>query len=924
MSEIRSPTATVLAVRNPEAAILTPEGELETMSAGEARSRLPRSGILLAHAGFTGRRLGLESRWPRNAVLDTLELFAFVRPAAFTLPTPAGLAAVMGLERPKTAEDDVMAVHQVARLLLEELSRLDARQKPVAAGIASAMSQAGWPWGPAVMEVLNAGDETRTSRNPFNVTGRVRSWEDRAARGQPAAYPVAPDAARQRLSDIVGPRAESRVGQIDYAMRMTDAFAPREREGVPCVLLSEAGTGIGKTAGYLAPASLWAEANDGAVWVSTFTKNLQRQIDRELDAVYPDPTLKREKAVLRKGRENYLCLLNFEEEGRRALTGGADPVALGLVARWVLTTRDGDLMGGDFPGWLSDLLPRGAFGNLTDRRGECIYSACEYYRKCFIERTVRDARRADIVVANHALVMSQAAFGDLVGSPDEDGVTEARTRFVFDEGHHVFDAADSAFSATISGVDMAEQRRWIRGAEGSHSRSRGIEDRYGDLAAGIEDEAAAEAAVAHLQAARTAAAKFPGEGWAARLREEQPAGPAEALLHAVAGLTRARNPDEPGPFGLEALLHPVPDFLAEAAGTLRQTIDALAKLLAELAKAFTLRLEAETEILDTATRARVAAAARSLERRAKVMLPAWSAMLRTAETGIENDDVVDWIALEPVAPRVLDAAFHRNLVDPAEAFTRAVVERAHGIVITSATLLDREMDEAEDINWASAELRTGTRHLLNPAGRAVFPSPFDYAAHTRVLIVDDVARDNPGQIAAAYGALMTAGGGGALGLFTAIRRLRAVHERISPTLGEAGIPLYAQHVDEIDTASLIDIFRAGENACLLGTDAVRDGVDVPGRSLRLIVFDRVPWPRPDLVHKARRAAFGRVYDDLIARFRLKQAYGRLIRRAEDRGVFVLLDARTPTRLLTAFPPEVEVQRVGLAEAIARTREFLVE
>ena len=139
----------------------------------------------------------------------------------------------------------------------------------------------------------------------------------------------------------------------------------------------------------------------------------------------------------------------------------------------------------------------------------------------------------------------------------------------------------------------------------------------------------------------------------------------------------------------------------------------------------------------------------------------------------------------------------------------------------------------------------------------------------------------------------------------------------------AGIDLLAQHVDGMDTGTLVDIFRAEEDACLLGTDAVRDGVDVPGRSLRLIVFDRVPWPRPDILHKARRAAFGkRTYDDMITRLRLKQAYGRLIRRASDSGVFVLLDPLMPSRLAGAFPSGVEVQRIGLAEAVAITKEFL--
>jgi ATP-dependent DNA helicase DinG len=122
---------------------------------------------------------------------------------------------------------------------------------------------------------------------------------------------------------------------------------------------------------------------------------------------------------------------------------------------------------------------------------------------------------------------------------------------------------------------------------------------------------------------------------------------------------------------------------------------------------------------------------------------------------------------------------------------------------------------------------------------------------------------------------------------------------------------------------LIDIFRGEEDACLLGTDAVRDGVDVPGRALRLMVFDRVPWPRPDILHKARKEAFGGAeFEDQLTRLKLKQAFGRLIRRADDRGVFVLLDKAMPSRLLGAFPEGVAVQRIGLKQAIALTAEFL--
>jgi ATP-dependent DNA helicase DinG len=193
-------------------------------------------------------------------------------------------------------------------------------------------------------------------------------------------------------------------------------------------------------------------------------------------------------------------------------------------------------------------------------------------------------------------------------------------------------------------------------------------------------------------------------------------------------------------------------------------------------------------------------------------------------------------------------------------------------------------------------------------------------------VVTDVNTREIGALAAAYRTLFLASGGGGLGLFTAIARLRAVHARIAGPLEEAGIPLLAQHVDAMDNATLVDVFRTEEDSCLLGTDAMRDGVDVPGRALRLVVFERVPWPRPDILHRERRVHLSggdtSGYDTRLARFRLRQAFGRLIRAGTDRGAFVLLDRSTPTRLLSAFPAGVAVQRVGLADAAAQVREFL--
>ena len=924
------------------------DGEIEELGAEDALEKLARHAVLTVHGSFTARRiaLGLDQRKASHAarlvgpkVLDLLELFAFVHPASPCLPTPLGLARALGLEMGEGPETQALMLHEAAARLLATLQSPHYPDRRAAGRIGVRMNEAGWAWGPGVVAALQdviAHEGRLPAGRGFDVWNDMAEWEDLPPRGAPGALPVSEEEARIRLSELVGAEAEKRTGQSDFAAATARAFNARETAGTPNIVIAEAGTGIGKTLGYIAPATLWAARNKGTVWLSTYTKNLQRQLDQELSKAFPDPAEKHEKAVIRKGRENYLCLLNFEELANRAAASG-NAVTIGLVARWARASRDGDMVGGDFPAWLGHRMIGGGEGRgaLTDRRGECIYTACPHFKKCFIEKAIRKARRADIVVANHALVMRQAALDQamaIIGSkvnatPDEAAGNaedeeprgrEARSRFVFDEGHHIFDAADGAFSTHLSAIETAELRRWVRGAEGARGRrGRGLEDRIGDLVSG---DTASEGA---LSAAISAAAALPSRGWGMRLNEGTPRREGEAFLALLSQQVHARAEDNDTPFSLEADINPMIDGLEEAARAFDLALKKLATPLLRLAEGLRAKLDKNSEELDSSTRIRMDAAARGLERRAKLLIPSWRAML--AVLGQQTPEhFVDWFSIERIQGRDIDVGMHRHWRDPSQPFSEAVLEPAHGVVITSATLRDRlPDDEADDTSWESAEIRTGVTHLATPARRAFMASPFDYAAQARIFVVRDVRGNNVDQVAAATRELFRAAGGGALGLFTAIHRLRAVHERILAPLEREGLSLYAQHVDALDTSTLVDIFRAEKNACLLGTDAVRDGVDVPGDSLRMIVFDRTPWPRPDILHKARRAQFGGArYDDMLTRLRLKQAFGRLIRSQHDKGVFVMLDSRLPTRLTSAFPPGVVVERVGLAQAIAGARAFL--
>jgi len=311
--------------------------------------------------------------------------------------------------------------------------------------------------------------------------------------------------------------------------------------------------------------------------------------------------------------------------------------------------------------------------------------------------------------------------------------------------------------------------------------------------------------------------------------------------------------------------------------------------------------------MDAQGRARIEGARHSLAWRVD-MIAAWEALLERMG-GPSNPDFVDWLAVERSDAREYDVGLHRHFLDPMMPFARTVLAGTHGVMLTSATLKDGD-------DWDSAVERSGAQHLDIAPMLTQAQSPFDYANNAQVLIITDIKKGDLAGLAGAYARIIEASRGGVLGLFTAIRRLRAVHGRIADRLARAGLPLFAQHVDPIDTGTLVDIFRDDPRSSLLGTDALRDGVDVPGHSLRCVVMEQVPWPKPGILHRARRAANGgNTYDDRIIRARLAQAFGRLIRSKEDRGFFIVLSSAFPSRLLSAFPQATPITRLTLEEAL---------
>jgi ATP-dependent DNA helicase DinG len=191
-------------------------------------------------------------------------------------------------------------------------------------------------------------------------------------------------------------------------------------------------------------------------------------------------------------------------------------------------------------------------------------------------------------------------------------------------------------------------------------------------------------------------------------------------------------------------------------------------------------------------------------------------------------------------------------------------------------------------------------------------SPFDYERNSRLYCSPEFPdRNSPRFTEFVHDeleSLITAAGGRTLALFTSNKALHAaiaeMRQRLSMTILTPS---------EIPRQKLIEDFLADESSCIFASQSFFQGIDLPGRTLSLVVLDKLPFPRPDdPLLEARREAVGRetsfqAIDLPLAATSLAQAAGRLIRTANDKGVVAVLDRRLATAnywrtLIGALPP----------------------
>ena len=678
------------------------------------------------------------------------------------------------------------------------------------------------------------------------------------------------------------PHYEARASQRELA---TDVARVFETGGV---LLAEAPTGIGKSLAYLLPAVLTALETDRRVVVATATKSLQDQLfERDLPVLLETLGVSLPCARL-KGKQNYLCPRALDDADAAA---PEERQALEELRGWAASDEAGDL--DRFPASDAEAFRRVRSRVAADADG-CRMATCGRARECFWVRARRRAAEAKLVIVNHALL----ALGG-----DADGPLPPFDLLVVDEAHRLESVLLGQLECGASRHRFEEALRLIgtgRKRAGAAGGPGGLAARISGLMLPLWGDARREALIAEVSA------------MAARVGQARE--DVERFFTAVLPQSKGH-----GLYGVRQRFRSATELLGADLDPLEALLSHCSSFARTLARWSYLATDPAAGSLRAADDL-----AGDLERAAGVWSALGADLEHLAEAG--RRDWVYWRTASSAAGEERAARgveLHGCPVSVGDVARRLLKDRASAAVLTSATL-----SAAGDFAFSAARLGLGELSGCPYEARS-YPSPFPLERQMRVFAWTDRARDEAEVVSEVVAALAQRTGRNQLALFTAHERLRRARERLRDTLPPS-IRLLAQEWD--GSASLVsERFRIERGAVLLGVQSLWEGVDFPGETLEILVVAKLPFSVPDdplveargerLVNDGLDPFRADALPEAVLRFR--QGVGRLIRRADDRGVLVVCDPRIATAsyrraFLAALPvaPRAVEDAAALAEEAA--------
>jgi len=674
------------------------------------------------------------------------------------------------------------------------------------------------------------------------------------------------------LSDI-DPYYEERPSQIDLLNTITMGFNQEK------IIVAEAGTGVGKSFSYLIPSLQWASQNEQRIVISTATINLQQQI-MEKDLPLAQRLCKTNiKAVLVKGRRNYLCRNRLQDAiEENSLFREKDDLLL-QIKEWADQTAEGSVT--ELPILPGDEL----WSKVCSDADACFGIRCRHYENCFVMKARREAASAGILVVNHHLFFADLSLRISGMGFEGAALLPPFHKVVFDEAHNIENSATSYFSSEYNRIQLLKYlKRLFYQKKG---RSNGIFLRMETLIPPPEGVLFSEL----IQNLRSQA----------------------EILDALAF---DFFPEESS-IRLKDNSHP--DYLRKIREPLLQTREKLAELIIHMNRWYDLLQEEDQ------TNTIVIEFKMILNR-----LNQYSTFLnKFSQFDSEEEDVVFWLE-----KKIRDgSSYIRFLITPLDIsgwMKSGIYDSYSTIIFTSATLT---MDHSF-VYW---KRKMG---LLDQMEERIvsrqFDSPFPYRTSVLLGLPDDLPEPSSSEfrqgLTLSIKRMLESNEGRALVLFTSYELLKFCYDTIKSDWTYGEIELLRQGFE--DRARLLKRFTEDTKSVLFATDSFWEGVDTPGESLRLVIICRLPFRVPsDPVYQARLEAVekrgGNSFRELslpeaVTKFR--QGFGRLMRRKTDRGAVIVMDPRIVTKnygiVFLRSLPETRISRKRFDSVLEDLENFI--
>jgi len=668
-----------------------------------------------------------------------------------------------------------------------------------------------------------------------------------------------------RIAKVMSSQYEERGEQLKMLEAAASAFNDNS------ISLIEAGTGTGKTLAYLIPAVYWSLSNGERVVVSTNTINLQEQLVEKDIPLLRSGLSEDFKYSLVKGMGNYLCLLRSETvlDGLLDLAEDDEMEALRSVIEWSKVTQDGSLSD------LSFSPPPEVWDKVSAESESCLRVRCPHYSNCFFYKARRELASSQVLVVNHHLLFSDLSIKG-ASEASESGILPPFKRIIFDEAHHIGDAATSHFGMRTSKFGIIRMLRRLK-RKGSSGEIRGLIFYTASIATKLKQY--------YKKGIVSSVLRRVEEFLSPRVDsvEEYVRDAFDELYYCA-----ARSAEEKGESSEEVNLRITEEIRKrEDWENIDKKFSILRIKLKELHEEIMSFLEVLIDYESETDVARVIMEFRGIANKLDFSSDVIHSFLDTSEDGyvrwvdgrIGKGGIVSGIGLSPL--------------DISSNLKERLHSRCDTVIMTSATMAVKK-----NFKFLKSELGLEEDERVE---EFIISSPFDYKEQALVAIPTDIPE--PGQtgysdkVKSVITKAVKASSGNALILFTSYYLLEKVYKEIRDELGELGILCLKQ--GSLPRTRLLDKFRKEDKSVLFATDSFWEGVDVPGEALRLVIITRLPFRVPtEPIIEARVEHMESLginsfleYTVPTAVLKFKQGFGRLIRTKTDRGAVLVLDKR---------------------------------